>query len=64
MTVVLSGTARVVLSGTRESSDREPGSLTSHENLWKIQPPSNDANKESFGLLLTEALVSIGRVAL
>ena len=54
MTLVLSGTARVVRSGTAESSYREPGLLVTTGNHTAIPAPSNHANrKESFGFLLT-----------
>jgi hypothetical protein len=61
MKVVLSGTAGVVRSGTAESSYGEPDPTVSGGNRWPNLAPTNDANKESFGLLLTETRFSIGR---
>ena len=54
MTLVLSGTARVVRTGTAESSYWEPGLPITNGNYSAIPAPSNHANrKESFGFLLT-----------
>lgn len=52
--VVLSLTACVVPSLTRESSYRKPKQDLSHCSGTAIQAPNN-ANKESFGFLLTHA---------
>lgn len=52
MGVVLSGTARVVLSGTDESSYQEPESVLKHGNYYR-NPPLNLANIESFRFFLT-----------
>ena len=54
MTLVLSGTARVVRTGTAESSYRGPILPVTDGNHAPIPVPSNHANrKESFGFLLT-----------
>lgn len=54
MMVVLSGTRRLVLSGTAESSYREPGTPGNPQKSARNWHLSNGANrKESFGFLLT-----------
>lgn len=52
--LVLSGTGGIVLSGTRSSSYREPGSAISPWHRDRNPAPSNHANrKESSRFLLT-----------
>ncbi len=52
MTLVLSGTGGLVLSGTQGSSYQEPKSPSNpYECL--VSGPLNNANPESFGFLLT-----------
>lgn len=54
MRVVLSGTARLVLSGTGESSYQEPRGPRNPQISAANRGSSNNANKEeSFGFLLT-----------
>jgi hypothetical protein len=52
MTLVLSGTSRVVLSGTQGSSYQEPKSPSNPHKCWR-SGPLNISNTESFGFLLT-----------
>jgi hypothetical protein len=52
MTLVLSGTGGLVLSGTQGSSYQEPKSLLNPHICWS-SGPLNNANSESFGFLLT-----------
>jgi len=49
----LSKTARHGLTETRSTAYRKPGCLASSCSVEKIRTPSNGANKESFGFLLT-----------
>ncbi|TPG52589.1 hypothetical protein EAH76_11880 [Sphingomonas glacialis] len=54
MLIVLSGTDRHVLSGTQESSYREPECARNPQKSARNWHPSNGANREeSFGFLLT-----------
>ena len=54
MSIVLSGTRTLVLSGTGSSSYQEPESPANPRKSW-LSRPLNNANKESFGFLLTAA---------
>lgn len=66
MVFVLSGTGRVVLSGTEESSYREPRATVTCGNCSANPTPSNHANREeSYGFLLTRrAVVDFARAHL
>lgn len=52
MTLVLSGTGGLVLSGTQGSSYQEPKSPSNPQKYW-LSGPLNNANPESFGFFLT-----------
>lgn len=59
MSLVLSGTGRVVRSGTGDSSYQEPNCLITCGNRSANPPPSNHANREeSCGFLLTPRAVT------